>query len=135
MPNFQRHLFICVNERSAEDPRGCCLARGSSDVAAAFKSRVHALGLKRVVRANKAGCLDQCAHGVTVVVYPEGVWYGGVTVGDVDEILNEHVLGGRIVERLVIPPEELTGREPGPDTPACAPVQPSSQRPPGSRID
>jgi len=112
MARFRKHLFICVNEREDADPRGCCAAKGSREVAAAFKSRLHALGLKRLVRANQAGCLDQCARGVTVVVYPEGVWYGHVTVGDVDEIVEKHVLGGEPVQRLVLRDEELTGLDP-----------------------
>ena len=119
MAKFQRHLFICVNERSPDDPRGCCLAKGSAEVAEAFKKRLHERGLKRIVRANKAGCLDQCANGVTVVVYPEGVWYGHVTLADVDEIIDEHVLGGRVVTRLLIPDEQLTGRAPPVDLPPC----------------
>ena len=65
-----------------------------------------------MVRPNKAGCLDQCDRGVTLVVYPEGVWYGGVQVEDVDEIISEHIVAGRPVERLVIPDEELTGIAP-----------------------
>jgi (2Fe-2S) ferredoxin len=112
MAKFQRHVFICINERPDEDARGCCAARGGHEVAAAFKEKLHARGLKRVVRPNKAGCLDQCAHGVAVVVYPEAVWYGRVTPADVDEIIEEHIVGGRPVERLVIPDEKLTGRDP-----------------------
>ncbi len=114
MAKFQRHVFICTNERTADDPRGCCLARGGADVAAAFKSKLYERGFKRIVRANKAGCLDQCAQGVTVVVYPDAVWYGHVSLDDVDEIIESHIVGGRPVERLVIPDEELTGREPRP---------------------
>jgi len=110
MADFERHLFICVNERSEDDARGCCVSRGGKDVAKAFKKRLYARGLKRVVRANKAHCLDQCARGTVLVVYPEAVWYGGVTVDDVDEIIEEHILGGRPVERLVIPASQLTGR-------------------------
>jgi len=82
------------------------------EVASALKKRLYERGLKRIVRPNKAYCLDQCAKGVAMVVYPEGVWYGGVTVDDVDEIIEEHVLEGRPVERLRIPEAELTGREP-----------------------
>ena len=120
MARFQRHVFICTNERGPDDPRGCCRARGSVEVAAAFKKNLYDRGLKRIVRANKAGCLDQCARGVTVVVYPEGIWYGGVTVDDVDEIIERHVLGGEPVERLVLSPEALTGIEPGDGPlPAC----------------
>ena len=113
MAGFARHVFICINERDPADARGCCSARGGVEVAAAFKAKLYARGLKRIVRANKAGCLDQCARGTTIVVYPEGTWYGGVTVEDVDEIIAEHIVGGRPVERLVIPPERLTGRDPG----------------------
>jgi (2Fe-2S) ferredoxin len=116
MAAFARHVFICVNEREAGDARGCCTARGGTEVAEAFKSRIHALGLKRIVRANKAGCLDQCARGVTVVVYPEGVWYGGVRPEDVDEILQSHVIGGKPVERLRLRPEQLTGKQAPPGT-------------------
>lgn len=65
-----------------------------------FKQKLDALGLKGRVRANKSGCLDQCEHGPTVVVYPEQVWYGFVKVSDVDQIVKEHIVGGRPVERL-----------------------------------
>jgi len=53
-----------------------------------------------VVRANKAGCLDHCEHGSTVVVYPEGIWYGNVQVADVPEIVESHIVGDCPVERL-----------------------------------
>ena len=109
MPKFQRHVFICTNRREPGNPKGCCAAKGGNEVAAAFKQKLYERGLKRVVRPNKAMCLDQCARGVTVVVYPEGTWYGGVRVEDVDEIVEAHILGGRPVERLVIPPSQLTG--------------------------
>jgi (2Fe-2S) ferredoxin len=112
MAKFQKHVFICTNERTAEDPRGCCKAKGSEQVVEAFKKALHARGLKRVIRANKAGCLDQCANGVTVVVYPEGTWYGRVTVEDVAQIVEEHLVGGRPVARLVLDPKDLTGIEP-----------------------
>jgi (2Fe-2S) ferredoxin len=112
MAKFQKHIFICVNEREPGDPKGCCAARGGKDVAAAFKKKLYDRGLKRVVRPNKALCLDQCALGVTVVVYPEATWYGRVTVDDVDEIIDRHIIGGEPVARLVLPPEKLTGIEP-----------------------
>jgi (2Fe-2S) ferredoxin len=59
--------------------------------------------LKGNIRANKAGCLDQCELGVSVVVYPEGVWYGRVTLDDVNEIVERHLIGGTPVERLRVP--------------------------------
>ena len=112
MARFQRHLFVCINDRGPEHPRGCCAQKGSEEVVAALKSRAFERGLKRIVRVNKAGCLDQCARGVTCVVYPEGVWYGGVTLEDVDEIVERHLIQGEPVERLVIPDDKLTGKEP-----------------------
>jgi len=59
-----------------------------------------AAGLTDRIRINKAGCLDQCEHGPTVVVYPEAVWYGHVQLEDAEAIVNEHLVGGRPVERL-----------------------------------
>ena len=109
MPSFRRHIFVCVNQRPDDSPKGCCAARGGTEVVSVLKARLYERGLKRVVRPNKAYCLDQCAEGVTMVVYPEGVWYGHVTVADVDEIIEEHILGGRPVERLRIPEARLTG--------------------------
>ena len=100
MSRFQRHVFICINERAAADPKGCCLAKGSAEVRELFKQGLKSRGLNRIVRANAAGCLDACAYGVTVVIYPEAVWYGGVTPADVEEIIEKHVIGGQVVERL-----------------------------------
>lgn len=100
MPQYDRHIFVCENVRPDGHPRGCCAAKGGAAVRARFKALVAAHGLKGRVRANMAGCLDQCERGVTVVVYPEGVWYGAVTVEDADEIFTRHVLGGEVVERL-----------------------------------
>ena len=112
MAKFQKHVFICVNQRDPADPKGCCASKGSQEIASAFKQKLHERGLKRIVRANKAMCLDQCAMGVTMVVYPEATWYGRVTLADVDEIIDRHIVGGQPVERLVIPSEKLTGIDP-----------------------
>ncbi len=100
MPRFRKHIFICNNDRGADNPKGCCSRAGSPALLDYIKKRVHELGLKGIVRVNKAGCLDQCERGVTVVVYPEGVWYGRVTLDDVDELFQSHILEGRPVERL-----------------------------------
>ena len=68
-----------------------------------MKALVKERGLAGRVRINAAGCLDFCATGVSIVVYPENVWYGHVTLADVDEILESHIVGGRPVERLRLP--------------------------------
>src|SRR5262245_40306195 len=100
MPRLEHHVFICENRRDPSDPRGCCAEKDSASVRSRFKELIKARGLKGRGRANGAGCLDQCAHGVSVVVYPEAVWYGGVRVEDVDEIVQSHLVEGRPVERL-----------------------------------
>ncbi len=89
-----------MNERRPGHSRGCCAGRGAAEIRARFKALVAQHGLTRSVRANQAGCLNYCEQGVTVVVYPDGTWYGGVTLADVDEIFTEHILGGRPVERM-----------------------------------
>jgi (2Fe-2S) ferredoxin len=102
MPQLEKHVFVCLNSRPPDDDRGDCLSKGGEAVHVAFKEALHARGMKGRMRANKAGCLDQCKHGCTVVVYPEQVWYGHVTPEDVPEIVEQHLIGGRPVERLRI---------------------------------
>ena len=109
MARFEHHLFVCENTRPAGHPRGCCQERGGVPLRAHLKAALKKRGLQGMVRANAAGCLDQCERGATVVVYPEGVWYGGVTEADVEEIL-DGLEQGQVVERLRIPDDELTGR-------------------------
>lgn len=101
MARFERHIFVCTNVRSESDPRGSCVARGSREVAEALKARCKELGLAGEVRVNQAGCLDRCADGPAVVVYPEQCWYAEVQVGDVDELATSHARDGRRVQRLL----------------------------------
>ena len=108
-PPYERHVFVCTNRRPEGDPRGCCAGKGSEEVRALFKEELERRGLKGRVRANAAGCLDTCALGVSVVVYPEGVWYGRVTKEDVATIVEEHLVGGRPVERLRMPFDRKRG--------------------------
>lgn len=102
MPRFEKHIFICENKRPDDDPRGCCLNKGSAGVREHFKKRLKELGLNSKVRANSSGCLDACEFGVSIVVYPDQVWYGGVTINDVEEIIQSHIINDKPVERLII---------------------------------
>jgi (2Fe-2S) ferredoxin len=106
---YLRHLFICVNERDGDHPRGCCAAKGSEAIAKAIKIAAYDKGLKGTVRVNKAGCLDACEEGVSAVLYPDGVWYRGITLDDVDEIVERTLVKGEIVERLVSPAHPRAG--------------------------
>jgi len=102
MGRFERHVFVCTNVRPAGHPRGCCSEKGSEEVRAALKSEIRRLGASGIVRANASGCLDACEHGVSMVIYPEGIWYGRVTVNDVPQIVERTVLNGEVIERLLI---------------------------------
>jgi (2Fe-2S) ferredoxin len=100
VPVFEHHVFICGNQRDEAAARPSCLPKGSGKLKSAFKDAIKDAGLRHTVRANDSGCLDQCEHGPVVVVYPEAVWYGHVQPGDVEEIVREHLVEGRPVERL-----------------------------------
>lgn len=100
---IRRHAFVCTNRRP-EGGRGSCAGRGSEAVLAALQ---RALAMRPEAAAEVAvtacACLGPCTEGPTVVVYPEAVWYAGVQVSDAGEIVDEHLVGGRPVERLVYP--------------------------------
>jgi (2Fe-2S) ferredoxin len=98
---FRHHVFICENRRPDGAPKGSCAAHGSEAVKKAFKTELQQRGLDQEIRANSAGCLDLCAQGPVVVVYPEGTWYAGVQPDDVAEIVREHLVAGRPVARLL----------------------------------
>jgi len=99
MSYFRHHLFFCTNRREGA---GCCANLGGQAMRDYAKARIKTLGLSGPggVRVNSAGCLDRCAEGPVLVVYPEGVWYTYVDRDDIDEIIEEHLRHGRPVERL-----------------------------------
>lgn len=105
MPSFQHHVFVCTNERAADDPKGSCARKGSAALQQHLKVRCHELGLKGKVRINTAGCLDACGQGPAVVVYgandpPEGVWYTLRTIDEVEQVIAQHLVGGHPVDAL-----------------------------------
>lgn len=98
---YKKHIFVCTNQRPEGARVSCGEAHGLALVAA-FKKAIKDKGLNAEIRAQKAGCLETCELGPSVVVYPEGVFYGKVQLSDVQEIVDEHVENDRIVERLVM---------------------------------
>ena len=99
---YKHHMFFCLNRR--DPPEACCANHDSERMRAYAKDRVKALGLagEGKVRVNQAGCLDRCEQGPCIVVYPDDVWYTYVDRHDIDEIIDEHLVNGRVVERLKI---------------------------------
>ena len=102
MSYYERHVFFCCNQR--EEGKACCNDHGARELRDYAKAQVKQLGLNGPgkVRVNNAGCLDRCKEGPVLVVYPEAVWYTYVDTDDIDEIVREHLAGGRVVERLRI---------------------------------
>ena len=104
MPKPQVQILVCVNERPPDAGKPSCGPRGSLAVYRRFKDRVRELGLRDGVMVTRTGCLKHCSRGITVGIWPYNVWYSRVTLDDVDEILQETVIGqGREVARLRMP--------------------------------
>ena len=103
MSYFKHHVFFCCNQRPPGE--GCCNALGASEMQTYAKDRISELELKGrgKVRISKSGCMGRCGEGPVLVVYPEAVWYRYGSVEDVEEIIQEHLLKGRLVERLRLP--------------------------------
>jgi len=99
---YQRHVFFCCNQRAGGET--CCNDNGASGMRDYAKRRVKELGMagEGKVRVNVAGCLDRCDEGPCIVIYPDAVWYTYVDKSDIDEIIDEHLKHGRVVERLRI---------------------------------
>jgi len=102
MSYYQYHVFFCTNQRA--DGSACCQRFNAGALRDYAKQRSKELGIAGPgkVRINTAGCLDRCNEGPVLVVYPDDVWYSYLDQQDIDEIIEEHLISGRIVERLKI---------------------------------
>ena len=107
MPKRRYYIYLCVNERPADNPKGCCMRNGADAVRDRFAEQIRDRDLRDVVRVVRTSCLDNCSKGPTLAVYPDDVWYQGVQADDVEEILDRHIGKGEPVERLLLPPEEF----------------------------
>ncbi|MFZ9519435.1 MAG: (2Fe-2S) ferredoxin domain-containing protein [Silvanigrellaceae bacterium] len=88
---YEKHVFVCENQRPEGDPRGCCHSKGAPELTTALKKLVADAGLGKKVRINKAGCLGLCAMGTAVVIYPEGTWQTKVNAEDAPSIFANHI--------------------------------------------
>jgi (2Fe-2S) ferredoxin len=101
-PYYKYHVFFCTNQR--ENGAQSCQVYNALASRAYAKDKVKAAGLAVPggVRINSAGCLNRCAKGPVMVVYPEGTWYTYVDNEDIDEIVERHLINGEVVKRLQI---------------------------------
>jgi len=99
---YEYHIFVCENQRDPADKRGSCGSHATTELRGYMKDLLKEHGLKARCRANKAGCLNYCALGPVMVIYPEGTWYHFETKRDIEEIVLSHIRDGQPVERLVL---------------------------------
>ena len=99
---YQKHLFICTNQRPEGAAKPSCGEAHGLELISEFKKLIKEKGLSVEIRTQKTGCLDLCDHGPVLVVYPEGVFYQHVQLSDVAEIVDEQLVANRVVERLVL---------------------------------
>lgn len=101
MSYYRYHVFFCTNKRES---KACCQDHNAQALRDYAKDKVKALGLAGPggVRINSAGCLDRCGEGPVIVIYPQEIWYTYVDREDIDEIIEQHLQHGRVVERLKI---------------------------------
>ncbi|OQK15483.1 ferredoxin [Methyloprofundus sedimenti] len=105
MPRPEKHVFVCTQSRPEGHPRGSCGIKGCAEVMNEFMTQMQTRNLFEKIALTNTGCLGPCMMGSSVLVYPEGVMYGKVTKADVKTIIEEHLLGGKPVEKLIVPAE------------------------------
>ena len=102
MFNLKHHILLCINQRPAGHPKGCCASKGSRNLLEKFKEEMERRQLFGSAMVNGVTCLDTCASGPCMVIYPEGIWYGPLKAEDITEIIEQHIIGGKPVKRLLM---------------------------------
>lgn len=102
MTYYTKHVMLCTNQKM--EGKKCCANAGGEEYFAHMKSKLLELDLHGPgkIRVSKSGCLGRCSSGPCIVIYPEGTWYTYSSFEDIDEIVENHLIAGRVVEKLQI---------------------------------
>lgn len=95
---YEKHIFICTNQKA--EGKVCCGQEHGLALVDKFREVLKENGLQGKVRAQRAGCLDECKNGPALVIYPEGTYYKNVSINDVEKIVKQHVIDNKIVSEL-----------------------------------
>jgi (2Fe-2S) ferredoxin len=103
MSLYKKHVFVCENTRDEADTRGSCSQKGSIRFREVLKDAISSKGLKPKIRINKAGCLGACNQGISMVIYPDAIWYGKLSEDDIEEIIEKTLMKDELIDRLLMP--------------------------------
>ena len=107
---FEKHIFICTNERDENSLRKSCGSCCGLDLRKDLVRMINESGLKGRVRANKSGCLDVCEKGPAMVIYPNGFWYLDVKKKDIKTIFKKSIINNEPVSELIATKDQLNTR-------------------------
>ncbi len=93
MPSEYYHLFVCTGTT--------CEHQGAEEILQTLQNELKQNGLLKKTRTTLCRCLGQCGNGPNMVVYPEGIWYGGLGEGEIKQIVVEHLIEGKAVKKLI----------------------------------
>jgi len=102
MQKPKQHIFICTSSRATGQAKGYCHSNEGLEIMQRFIELIDDREIGGDVFLSNTGCFGMCEKGPIVVVYPDNVWYGSVSADDVEEIMDSHIEGGQVVERLLI---------------------------------
>lgn len=106
MPKPEKMILVCINQRPPGHPKSCCADKGARDISLELKNILDDKGLLGKISIAMTGCIGPCLHGPIITVMPDNIWYKEVSKEHVRKIVEEHLIGGKPVESLLLRDED-----------------------------